>query len=483
MKTKENGNEQQHNTHDIVVVMVPLPVQGHLNQLLHLSHLITSYHIPVHYTGPSTHTHIAKLRIQGWSSESLSKIHFHDFQLPPFNSPPPTIDPSIPYPKHFDALFEASTHLRESVFNLIQELSRNFRKVIVIHDVLMASVVQDVELISNVEKYDFTPISAFCSFSYKWENLYYDEQNTLDQLIDSKKDIPEIEIVPSNDGCTTQELMEFASNQVKCLGFESGSIFNTSRVIEGKYVQFLEKIESKIRVNVKLFALGPFNPIKIVSEIGENRHECLKWLDQQEIGSVLYVSFGSTTSLTDEQIDELANGLERCGEKFIWVLRRADPNDVLGEADRVNRPKLSEGYEDRVRGRGLIVRDWAPQLEILAHRSVGGFMSHCGWNSCLESISMGVPIAAWPMHSDQPRNAILVTDVLRIGVLVRGWEHREKVVNSSRIEGVVKTLMGSKEGMEMKKRAKELGDEVRTSFDEGGASWLERDSFIAHISR
>ena len=169
--------------------------------------------------------------------------------------------------------------------------------------------------------------------------------------------------------------------------------------------------------------------------------------------------------------------------KFIWVLRRADPNDVLGEADRVERPKLSEGYEDRVKGRGLIVRDWAPQLEILAHRSVGGFMSHCGWNSCLESISMGVPILAWPMHSDQPRNAVLVTDVLRIGVLVRGWEHREKVVNSSRIEGVVKTLMGSKEGMEMRKRAKELGDEVRRSFDEGGVSWLERDSFIAHISR
>ncbi|XP_057547799.1 zeatin O-glucosyltransferase-like [Amaranthus tricolor] len=477
MTPKDNGNEQQH-TLDIVVVMVPLPAQGHLNQLLHLSHLINSYHIPVHYTGPSTHNHIAKLRIQGWSSESLSKIHFHDFKLPPFNSPPPTIDPSIPYPKHFDALFEASTHLREPVFNLIQELSRNFRKVIVIHDVLMASVVQDVKLISNAEKYDFTPISAFCSFTYRRENLYYD-----DQLIVLKKDFPEIENVPSNDGCMTQEQNELASNQIKCLGFESGSIFNTSRVIEGKYVQFLEKIESKITANVKFFALGPFNPINIVSKIDEKRHECLKWLDRQEDGSVLYVSFGSTTSLTDEQIEELANGLERSREKFIWVLRRADPNDVLGEADRVERPKLSEGYEDRVKGRGLIVRDWAPQLEILAHRSVGGFMSHCGWNSCLESISMGVPILAWPMHSDQPRNAVLVTDVLRIGVLVRGWEHREKVVNSSRIEGVVKTLMGSKEGMEMRKRAKELGDEVRRSFDEGGVSWLERDSFIAHISR
>lgn len=73
---------------------------------------------------------------------------------------------------------------------------------------------------------------------------------------------------------------------------------------------------------------------------------------------------------------------------------------------------LPEGYEERIKDVGLVVRDWAPQLEILAHPSTGGFMTHCGWNSCLESITMGVPIAAWLMHSDQPKNAYLVTEIL-----------------------------------------------------------------------
>ena len=72
--------------------------------------------------------------------------------------------------------------------------------------------------------------------------------------------------------------------------------------------------------------------------------------------------------------------------------------------------------EERTKGKGMVVREWVPQVKILGHPSTGGFMSHCGWNSCVESISMGVPIAAWPMHADQPFNAVLITKVLKVGV-------------------------------------------------------------------
>lgn len=113
------------------------------------------------------------------------------------------------------------------------------------------------------------------------------------------------------------------------------------------------------------------------------------------------MSFGTTSSLSDKEIEELAIRLEKSLQKFIWVLRDADKADVFAGEER--RAQLPEGYEVRLKGRGVIVIDWAPQLEILAHPSTGCFMSHCGWNSCMESISMGVPIAAWPMHSDQPR--------------------------------------------------------------------------------
>lgn len=215
----------------------------------------------------------------------------------------------------------------------------------------------------------------------------------------------------------------------------------------------------------------------------KQRLGCLEWLDKQEVDSVIYISFGSTTTMSDDQVRELAKGLEESGQKFIWVLRTADKGDVFEGEEEGIRPQLPQGYEERVKNRGIVVRDWAPQLEILGHPSTAWFMSHCGWNSCLESISMGVPIAAWPMHSDQPNNAILLTEVLRIGIMVRDWEHQAELVTSDAIEDVVRRLMTSKEGKETRKRAADLGEAVRGSVAEGGASRSEMESFIAHITR
>ncbi|KAH6796725.1 hypothetical protein C2S52_021279 [Perilla frutescens var. hirtella] len=211
--------------------------------------------------------------------------------------------------------------------------------------------------------------------------------------------------LPSFDGCSTVGILYLASLQVEPLSNKAGDIYNTCGVIEAPYIEALEREK-----NTKCWAIyrtiAPLLPINIMSENYE--HECLGWLNKQEPKSVIYVSFGTTVSLSDEQINELAHGLERSKVKFLWVLRDADKGDVFdGE---VRRAELPEGFEERVRGEGMVVREWAPQPQILGHPSIGGFMSHCGWNSCLESITMGVAIAVWPMHSDQPRNAALITE-------------------------------------------------------------------------
>ncbi|GFP92199.1 zeatin o-glucosyltransferase [Phtheirospermum japonicum] len=163
------------------------------------------------------------------------------------------------------------------------------------------------------------------------------------------------------------------------------------------------------------------------------------------------------------------------------VLRDADKGDVF-EGD-VRRAPLPEGFESRVKERGLIVRDWAPQLEILGHPSVGGFISHCGLNSCMESISMGVPIIAWPMHSDQPKNAVLMTKVLKIGMPIKDWDRRDEVISSDAVEKAVRKLMASEEGAEMRKSAAELEGSVKKSLMKGGITSKEMGSFRAHISR
>ncbi|KAF2308043.1 hypothetical protein GH714_034688 [Hevea brasiliensis] len=411
----------------VVVVMVPLPAQGHLNQLLELSRLIQSYSIPVHLVGTTTHNTQAKLRVNGWDVRAITNIHFHDFEIPPFASPTPNPNAKNKFPAHLIPAFKhASSHLREPVSVLLRSLSSKARKVIVIHDSLMASVIQEVQLISNAESYNFHSVSAFTMCLYQRERM--GRHNIHENGV-----IPEE--IPTLEGCFTDEFSDFIDSQYQFHKLDSGRVYNTCRLIEGAFMDLVEK-------------------------------------EQIET---------TEGTMNNEQIEQLAIGLKQSGQKFIWVLRDADKGDVFkGENER--KAELPIGYENSVDGVGLVARDWVPQLEILSHPATGGFMSHCGWNSCMESITMGVPIAAWPMHSDQPRNAVLITELLKIGVTVKEWARRDEIVTAKMVESSVKRLMASDEGDGMKKRAAELGESVRRSMAEGGASRMEIDSFIAHIS-
>lgn len=467
------ANQQEHEENGVVVVMVPFPAQGHLNQLLQLSRLISSYNVSVHYVGSVTHTQQAKIRVQGWDPLLQFNLKFHHFPTPHFLSPPPNPNASVRFPAHLESSFEACLQLRQPVAALLRRLSLTARRIIVIHDSLMGSVIQDVASICNAESYTFHSVSAFSIFLFLWEAAGKP----------ALKETAILEHVPSLDGCFTLEFLNFIASQHQFKKLNSGNIYNTCRSIEGSYVDLLEGLEI-YGGKKKHWAVGPFNPVTLCNDKKSHpRHRCLEWLDKQAPDSVLLVSFGTTTSLTDEQIKELATGLEQSKQKFIWVLRDADKGDVF--SGDVRKAQLPEGYEERVGGRavGLVVRDWAPQLEILGHSSTGGFMSHCGWNSCLESMSMGVPIAAWPMHSDQPRNTVLVAQVLKVGLVVRDWAQRDQLVSASTVEKKVRRLMASEEGDRMRKRAAGLGATIQRSMDKGGVSRKELDSFVAHITR
>ncbi|XP_057525725.1 zeatin O-glucosyltransferase-like [Amaranthus tricolor] len=466
-------NQKNQKNLPIGVVSVPFPMQGHLNQTLLLSNLISSYGIQVHFAGSTTHNQQAKQRLHGWNQQN---IHFHDLQLPNLNSsiPPLFNEKTTEFPSHLQPLFDASLNLRQPMFKLLQELSLKYRRIIVIHDTLMAYVVQDLKFIPNAESYALHSVSAFAIFFHIWDSLSDGKPFELDDDIPNCRDL-------LNEGCLTQEFKEFIALQYKALDFESGRLYNTCRLFEGRYMNLLEKLPTN--ANKKLFAMGPLNLVDINrTNPSKIRHECLEWLDKHDKNSVLFVSFGTSTSLTEEQITELAIGLERSDQKFLWVLRMADGAQFSAE-DYMNKKNLLEGYESKVKHKGMVVTDWAPQLEILAHSAIGGFMSHCGWNSSIESISMGVPIIALPMHSDQPKNSIFLRDVLKICLLVRKWEKRDELVRWDVVENCVSRLMVSKEGEEMRRRANELGRKVRDSVEIGGTSYLERDSFITHISR
>ncbi|XP_062006129.1 zeatin O-glucosyltransferase-like [Rosa rugosa] len=474
------SNHQNNAPNEVVVVMVPLPAQGHLNQLLHLSRLISAYNIPVHFVGTPNHNRQAKVRVHGWdqTSDVKNTIHFHDFIIPPVFCPPPNPNAPNKFPSHLLPTFEATTHLRHPVAALLRNLASQTRRVVVIHDSIMASVIQDIGSIVNGESYTFHTVSAFAVFLFLWEGIACPPEL---EGVQVKSKIPDT--TPGLEDCFPDEFLNFIVTQYEYTVHNSGNIYNASRTIEGEYIDLLNKLGD----NKKHWAVGPFNPVLVPEKKeGSNdgkRHACLDWLDKQEPNSVIYVSFGTTTCMTDEQIKELAIGLEQSNQKFIWVLRDADKGDLFIDGDQVRKAELPEGYEEKVKDRGVVVRDWAPQLEILSHNSTAWFLSHCGWNSCMESLTLGVPIACWPMHSDQPRNTTLVTRVLKVGLVIRDWERRNELITSSMVKDGVEKLMGYGEVDEIRKKARELGAAVRGSMVEGGDSRVELSSFIAHITR
>ncbi|XP_047323515.1 zeatin O-glucosyltransferase-like [Impatiens glandulifera] len=446
------------------MLMVPFTFQSHLNQALQLSFLISSnYQIEVHYAASSKHNRQVKHRLTGGgdrsSSDLLSKIHFHDLPMPHFLSPLPNPNSTTKFPAHLQPSFDATLHLRHPVGTLLRQLSATARRLIVIHDTLMFSVVQDVADIPNAESYSFRCVSAFSTCCMK--SLYRGES-----------------IPPVEECFVTNEIRRLAAAQSEFVKIKQGDILNTCRQMESSYLDLVAKNEPN--VNNKQWAIAPLiNRVRIINPTGGN--ECLLWLEKQPPKSVMYVSFGSTISMTDEQIEALALGLRESKQRFLWVLRDADKADIF--TGEVRNLKLPNGFEESVKETGMVVRDWVPQMEILAHGSVGGFMSHCGWNSCLESLSLGVPIAAWPMHSDQPYNAVLITEILKVGIEVRKWADKSEVVSSCTIKRAVEVLMDSEEGEEIRKRAEELGGVLRDAAEEGGVSKMEMDSFIAHITR
>ena len=194
----------------------------------------------------------------------------------------------------------------------------------------------------------------------------------------------------------------------------------------------------------------------------------IRWLDQklEDKSSVLYVAFGSQAEISNEQLEEIAIGLEESMVSFLWVIRKDDWG-------------VPEGFEERVIERGMVVREWVDQREILMHEGVGGFVSHCGWNSVLESVCAGVPILAWPMMAEQHLNARMVEEEIKVGLRVETCDGR--VRGFVRREGVRKTvreLMEGERGKEARKKVKELAQLARKAVQEGGSSWSTLESLL-----
>uniref|UniRef100_A0A7N0TW54 Uncharacterized protein n=1 Tax=Kalanchoe fedtschenkoi TaxID=63787 RepID=A0A7N0TW54_KALFE len=199
-----------------------------------------------------------------------------------------------------------------------------------------------------------------------------------------------------------------------------------------------------------------------VAALGDS--ECLKLLDLKKPDSVIYLCFGSRVTFPDAQLRDIASGLEDSGQNFIWVIRRGDTDST---------DYLPEGFEERVKDRGLLIRGWAPQVLILDHPSVGGF-----------GVSAGLPMVTWPLSAEQFFNEKLITGVLKTGVGVgtTKWSRSgEDHMRSDQVEKGVRLLMEGVEAEERRRRARQLGRTAKLAVEKDGSSYEDLENLLADL--
>jgi len=199
----------------------------------------------------------------------------------------------------------------------------------------------------------------------------------------------------------------------------------------------------------------------------EEDKSCMAWLDAQAQGSVLYVSFGSSTVVTRQELMEFWHGLVNSKKRFLWVMR---PDLVVG---RENGDRIPEELEEGTKERGFMV-EWAPQEEVLAHKAIGGFLTHSGWNSTLESLVAGVPMICWPYFADQQVNSRFVSDVWKVGLDMKDVCDRDVV------EKMVNDIMVHRRD-EFLKSAQAMAVLAHQSVSPGGSSHSSMQELIPYI--
>ncbi|PPD87510.1 hypothetical protein GOBAR_DD15564 [Gossypium barbadense] len=268
---------------------------------------------------------------------------------------------------------------------------------------------------------------------------------------------------------------------VSCEYKDMVELVRLPRSVKGIMVNGFQDLESgpkalqaKQSGKPSVYPVGPL--INVDSSDKPDPSGCIRWLDIQRVGSVLFVSFGSGDTLSRNQVNELAMGLEMSEQRFLWVIRT--PNDTIANATYFNVDTqkdddpfmfLPKGFVERTKGCGLMVGSWAAQTRVLNHGSTDGFLTHCGWNS-VESVVNGIPLIAWALYAEQKMNALLLSEDAKVSL--RPKPNQNGLICRDEIAKVVKCLMGSEEGKSVRNRMLELKEAAKRVLCENGSSTI-----------
>lgn len=462
------------------VAFLPSPGMGHITPLFEFARRLVIHHgFHVSFFVISTDASAAQNEL--FQSENLPP-GFHAVEIPPVENI------SSFFTEDMRVVTRLSIMVRESLKHLPSLLMKQQRRPIeaLIIDLFCTDAFEICQKLSIPVYSFFTASTILMTFS-----LYLP---TLDREVDGEfVDLPEPIQTPGCNPICPHDILDQVKDRkndeykwyllhVSRLPLAAGIFVNSWDDLEPVSLKALK--ENLFFQNIPIppvHAIGPL--IKQDEVVTEKSANILAWLDDQPPDSVLFVVFGSGGTLTSEQLSELAWGLEMSQQRFILVVRK--PSDASASAAFFNVGRdennpliyLPEGFAKKTKGRGLVVPSWAPQVAILNHPSTGAFLSHCGWNSTLESVVHGVPMIAWPLYAEQRMNATALAEEVGVAMkfpVVPG----EALICRKEIEKMVRIVMEGEKGKAMRRRSQELKESAKIALNSGGSSYQSLCSVV-----
>ncbi|KAL3538660.1 hypothetical protein ACH5RR_002026 [Cinchona calisaya] len=460
-------------------LVIPYPAQGHIRPLLKLAKILHSKGFYITFVN-TEFNHQRLVRAQG--ADAVKGFLDFQFKTIPDGLPPSDPDATQDIPALCDSIQKNCLVPFLNLIENLNDLLDSPRVSCIVSDGVMSFTLEAAEELNIPEVVFFT--TSACGFM---GYLHYAElvargyvplkdeswltNGYLDTTIDWITGMKGIRLkdLPSFIRTTNPEdiMVNYNIVQTRNASRAKAIIFNTYDELEK---EVLEAIQTKFD---QVYTIGPLQLLEqnvnngkldsVVSSLWKEDVGCLQWLDQREMNSVIYVNFGSITVMSAEQLQEFAWGLADSQQYFLWIIR---PDLVNGES-----AILSAEFLERTKDRGILA-GWCPQEKVLEHPSVGVFLTHCGWNSTIESISNGVPIICWPFFAEQQTNCRYSCSNWKIGVEIESNSNREKVAES------VKEMMEGEKGREMKKVALEWKEKAQLATKPGGSSYQNLEKLI-----
>lgn len=403
------------------------------------------------------------------TNPSITLIHLPKVSLPPITS----FSPLDFVASLFDLPELNNTNLHQTLLNL----SKSFNIKALIIDFFCSAAFEFVSSRHNIPIYFFftsnaSGLSVFLHLPVL-DKIITKSLKDLDMIIDCHgiSKIPS-KAMPAAISDRSHKVYQYFLDTAKLMTKSAGLVINTFELLEHRALQAIQ--EGKCDPNEPVPPLFCVGPLLTTSE-SKSEHECLAWLDSQPSRSVLFLCFGSLGVFDSRQLKETAIGLEKSGVRFLWVVRtpRADSQIQARTSSNPDEPCLElllpEGFLERTKDRGFLVNSWAPQVEILNHGSVGGFVTHCGWNSVLEALCAGVPMMAWPLYAEQKMNRYFLVDEMKVALALRETED-DQLVNAAELEERLIELMSSKKGEAVRERVLKLKEDAVAAKSDGGSS-------------